>query len=214
MRKKRNSTKIKTFIIIAVTSEKNDIRHITRKIPLLHSFYDTFVCTNICFVSFFLLVSHRTCKILLQLWMQFREFTPSSQKKVSLTSTLIWCGPHESDENENRSMQWLVAEHKIAWESRVAKNDRARKFTRFIFAKGVCRSMFYYLTGFGIFHGKHSMRLKFLCSSCDTFFKMQFSNRLYGFLAMESNRHHLRKECHSNYAPSRKYISVGLALLI
>lgn len=89
-----------------------------------------------CFV-FFSLVSHRTCKILLQLWMQFWEFTPSSQKKVSLTSTLIWCGPHESDENENRSMQWLVAEHKIAWESRVAKNDRARKFTRFIFAKGV-----------------------------------------------------------------------------
>lgn len=53
MRKKRNSTKIKTFIIIAVTSEKNDIRHITRKIPLLHSFYDSFLCTNICFVSCF-----------------------------------------------------------------------------------------------------------------------------------------------------------------
>lgn len=31
---------------------------------------------------------------------------------VSLTSTLIWCSPHESDENGNRSMQWLVAEHK------------------------------------------------------------------------------------------------------
>lgn len=135
--KKRNSTKIKTFIIIAVTSEKNDIRHITRKIPLLHSFYDSFLCTNICFVSFFFVgVASNMQNFITVIWMQFREFTPSSQKKVSLTSTLIWCGPHESDENENRSMQWLVAEHKIAWESRVAKKWSCEEIYTIYICKG------------------------------------------------------------------------------